>query len=131
MLFLSPRCAYLPKHAPNTVPNGHAWVLLVAYLTRDFPRVLLNMPATLNKCGREGKKRGPEDLDPISAHRLNLILLTPEQDSGSLQLLTNDVIIPFLLTDNHAFLITGHVLTGRTLGTGGSGGQQWRPPTGC
>lgn len=42
MLFLSPRCAHLTKHAPNTVPNGHAWVLLVACLTRHFPRVRLN-----------------------------------------------------------------------------------------
>ena len=48
-----------------------------------------------------------------------------------LRQLTNDIVIPLLLTDDHAFLITGHVLTGCTLGTGGPGGEQWGPSTGC
>lgn len=72
------------------------------------------------------KKKRPKGLDVICAHCPNLSLLP----IGPLLLLTNDIIISFLLTDDHAFLITGHVLTGRTLGTRGSSGQQGRPPTG-
>lgn len=82
----------------------------------------LNMPEIIRKCERID--RG------LRTWIQSLPTLQTWAGVWALQLLTNDIIIPFLLTDDHAFLITGHVLTGRTLGTGGSGGQQRRPPTG-